>query len=112
LYAKRTTRTVGATQVSLGAQWVALAAAAYTFSNDVALALVASYSIERNTEENDVEKASTGRRIPQLTISGLYPWTDKWRLQGGIFATPPISHFGKNTPATFGFVLGIVRSWS
>jgi hypothetical protein len=112
LYAKRTTRTVAASKVSLGAQWTALAAAAYTFSNDVALALVASYSFEGSTEQDGVEKDDSNRRIPQLTISALYPWSDLWRLQGGIFATPPISQLGKNTPASLGLVLGVVRSWS
>jgi hypothetical protein len=38
LYAKRTPRTVGAGKITLGAQWTVLAAAAYTFSNDEALA--------------------------------------------------------------------------
>jgi hypothetical protein len=112
LFAKRTTRTVGSAKVSLGAQWVAMAAAAYTFSNDMALAVVASYSIERNTEADGVEVPSSGRRIPQLTIAGLYPWSDAWRLQGSLFATPPISDLGKNTPASVGLLLAIVRTWS
>jgi hypothetical protein len=98
--------------VSLGGQWTAMAAAAYTFSNDAALALVAAYSYEGNTEADGVENPTSSRRIPLLTIAGLYPWSDQWRLQGGIFATPPISKLGKNTPASMGVVLAVVRSWS
>jgi hypothetical protein len=112
LYAKRTTRTVGPVSVSLGAQWMAMAAAAYTFSNDAALALVAAYSFEGNTEADGVETPRSGRRIPQLTIAGLYPWSDHWRLQGALFGAPAISQLGKNTPASFGLLLGVVRSWS
>jgi hypothetical protein len=112
LYAKRTTRTVGTASVSLGAQWSAMAAAAYTFSNDAALAIVAAYSFEGNTEADGVESPESSRRIPQLTIAGLYPWSDHWRLQGAVFAAPPVSQLGKNTPASLGMLLGVVRSWS
>ncbi len=112
LYAKRTSRTVGPSSVSLAAQWSVLAAAAYTFSNDIALALVASYSYEGETVSDGRPEASSSRRIPQLTIAGLYPLSDAWRLQGSLFGTPPISQIGKNTPANFGFVLGIVHTWS
>jgi hypothetical protein len=112
LYAKPTARTIGGIHVSLGSQWSVLAAAAYTFSNDAALALVASYAVQGNTEENGAEMAGTTRRIPQLSLSGLYPLTDRWRLQGGVFLTPPISQLGRNTAANVGLIFALVRSWS
>jgi hypothetical protein len=112
LYAKRTPRTVGNTKVSLGAQWTVLAAAAYTFANDAAAAFVLSYAVEGNTDVDGVEQPMTLRRIPQLTLSGVYPFSDRLHLQGGIFATPPVSKFGQNTPAQWGVVFAIVRSWS
>ena len=112
LYSKRTPRTIGGTKVTLGAQWTVLAGAAYTFSNDAALALVASYSAEGNTEADGIEVPMSSRRIPLLTLAGLYPLNDPWRLQGGVFATPPLSSLGRNTPANLGLVLALVRSWS
>jgi hypothetical protein len=106
LYAKRTSRTVQGMTTSLGAQWSVLAAAAYTFPNDAAIALVASYAVQ-------VDNApALGRKIPLLTLSGLYPLSDRWRLQGGYFFTPPVSHVGRNAGAETGVVFGVVRSWS
>jgi hypothetical protein len=112
LVAKRTARSVAGTRISLGAQWTALAAAAYTFSNDMALALVVTYSVEGDTEADGVEIPKSGRRIPQLTLSGFYPLSDKWKLQGGLFAAPPASKIGQNTPANVGVMMAVVRSWS
>jgi hypothetical protein len=111
LYARRTTRTVGPAKISLGAQWMLIAAGAYTFANDAALALVLSYSVEGNTEADGVERSMSSRRIPELALAGLYPLSDKWRLRGGLFATPPVSDLGRNTPASIGVALGVVRTW-
>jgi hypothetical protein len=112
LYSKPTARTVFGMKVSLASQWTALAAIAYTFSNDAALALVASYAVQGNTVADGVERAGTARRIPQFTLSGLYPLTDAWRVQGGLFVTPPFSQFGRNTPSNLGFVFTLMRTWS
>jgi hypothetical protein len=106
LYAKRTSRTVRGMTTSLGAEWTMLGAAAYTFPNDAAVALLASYAIQVDNV------GALGRRIPLLTLSGLYPLTDQWRLLGGIFFTPPISQLGRNTPANVGLVFTAIRSWS
>jgi hypothetical protein len=112
LYAKRTSRTVGNRRVSLGAAWTALASAAYTFPNDAAAALLISYAVEGNTDVDGVELPTTLRRMPQLTLAGIYPFSDRLRLQGGVFIVPPVSQLGRNTTAQWGLVLGIVRSWS
>ncbi len=112
LYAKRTSRTVGNATVSLGAQWTVLASAAYTFPSDAALAFVVSYAVEGNTDVDGVELPATQRRIPQLTLAGVYPYSDRLRLQGGIFAMPPVSQLGRNTLASWGLIAALVRSWS
>lgn len=111
LVAKRASRTVGPVTTSLAAQWTLLAATAYTFPNDAAVALIASYAVEGSPEVNGVTRDAT-RRMPIFGAAGLYPFTDAWRLQGGLFLTPPISQLGRNTPARLEMVLSILRSWS
>ena len=115
LVAKRTSRTVGPITTSLAAQWTMLAATAYTFPNDAATALILSYAVEGSPEidpeVNGVTRDAT-RRVPLLGAAGLYPFTDAWRLQGGLFLTPPISQLGRNTPARMELVLSVLRSWS
>jgi hypothetical protein len=111
LVAKRSTRTVGPVTTSLAAQWTLLAATAYTFPNDAAAALLVSYTVEGNPEVNGVTREAT-RRVPIFGAAGIYPLTDAWRLQGGLFLTPPISQLGQNTPATVELVFSLLRSWS
>jgi hypothetical protein len=111
LVAKRATRTVGSVTTSLAAQWTLLASTAYTFPNDAAVAVIASYAVEGSPEINGVTRDAT-RRMPLFGMVGLYPFTDAWRLQGGLFLTPPISSLGRNTPAQLEFVLAVLHSWS
>ena len=111
LVAKRATRTVGPVTTSLAAQWTLLAATAYTFPNDAALAAIISYAVEGDPEVNGV-RADATRRMPLFGLAGVYPIDDRWRLQGGVYATPPLSHLGRNTPAQVELVLTILRTWS
>ncbi len=111
LVAKRASRTVRSVTTSLAAQWTLLAATAYTFPNDAALALLLSYTVEGDPEVNGVTWDAT-RRTPLFGAAGIYPFTDAWRLQGGFFLTPPISQLGRNTPARMELVLSLLRSWS
>jgi hypothetical protein len=115
LVAKRGSRTVGPVTTSLAAQWTLLASAAYTFPNDAAVAGIVSYAVEGSPEVSpDVSSGTLDatRRMPLLGMVGLYPFTDAWRLQGGLFLNPPISSLGQNTPAQLQFVLVVLRSWS
>jgi hypothetical protein len=111
LVAKRTTRTVRQTTTSLAAQWTVLASAAYTFPNDAAAALIASYAVEGNPLINGVEQ-DVSRRVPLFGAAGIYPFSDTFRLQGGLFFSPPISQLGRNTPSNVELVLSLLRSWS
>jgi hypothetical protein len=115
LVAKRASRTVGTVTTSLAAQWTVLASAAYTFPNDSAAAVLVSYAVEGPPEVTPPINGApldVTRRMPLLGLVGLHPFTDAWRLQGGLFLTPPISSFGRATTAQLEFVLALLRSWS
>ncbi len=93
LVAQRTARTVGsgasAVSETLGVQWTVLIAAAYTFENDAALALSASEVIEGDATIDGADSPNSGRRLPTITLSGLVPLTDAFRLQGSILRQSP-----------------------
>ena len=118
LVAKRASRTVdtgvGPVTTSLAARWTLLASTAYTFPNDAAVAVLASYAVEGSPEVTPevIGPPLATRRLPLFGLVGLHPITDAWRLQGGFFLTPPISSFGRATTAQLEFVLALLRSWS
>ena len=112
--AKRAARTVhAATDVhsALATQWTALVAGAYSFPNDAAVALVASLTAEGNPTIDGVEAEGNARRIVALSVAGLYPLSDHWKLLGSLFIDPPIAPLGRNSPATTGLTATVVRSW-
>lgn len=117
IVAKRTSRTVAGTggapdiTSTLGTQWTALAAVAYSLPNDFAIAASASYTGEGNAEINGAEVPSSARRVPILGISGVAPVTEHFRLQGGFTANPPIPSLGKNQPATVGLSVTALYAW-
>jgi hypothetical protein len=115
IVAQRTARTVGSVpnQVHerLGSQWTWLVAVAYTFPSEVAVAASASYLIEGDATINGVDSAGTGHRLPTLTLSGVVPLSDAWRLQGGISDNVPTASWGLNQPAALGLFVTGVRSW-
>jgi hypothetical protein len=110
--AKRTTRKVQGIESTLATQWTFLAASAYTFPSDAALALVLSYAVEGDATVDGAPYPGTGRRIPTMTFTGLLPIDDRWRILGSVFTAPAIHGLGRNDPAQSGLSLGIVRSWS
>jgi hypothetical protein len=111
LVAKRATRTAPGIETTLDTQFTALAAAAYSFPNDAALALLVSFSGEGDATVNGMSKPGSSRRIFLLSASGLWPVSDHWRLQGALFLNPPVPSLGVNVLATAGFSYAIVRSW-
>lgn len=109
IVAKRTSR-FGET---LGTQLSLLAAGAYSFSNDAALSLSVSYAFEGDTTaDGGADVPDSAKHLTTVTLSGLWPLDDKWRLLGGLFVEPPISGFGRNQPTISGLTLTIIRSWS
>lgn len=111
LLAARTTRSVQGIRETLGLQFTGLAAAAYAFGNDAGIALLASYAVEGSATINGAEDPATARRVLQVALAGVYPLTDRWRLQGSMFFNPPLSGFGRNQPSLAGTSLAVVRSW-
>ena len=111
LVARRASRTVGTVTTLLAPQWTLLASTAYTFPNDAALAFILSYTVEGNPEVNGATRDFT-RRTPLLGAAGVYPLSDAWRMQGGLYLAPPVSQLGRNTPAIIEMVLSLIRSWS
>jgi hypothetical protein len=107
--AKRTSR-FGQT---LGTQVTLLAAGAYTFDNDAAVALSASYALEGEaTNADGTSVPESSRRLTTLSLSVLWPMGDVWRLFGGLYVEPPVSGFGSNQSSVSGLTLTVIRSWS
>ena len=98
---------------TLGTQVTLLAAGAYTFPNDMALAVSLSYAFEGDATASDGSSVPlSARHVTTTTLSGLWPLTDSWRLLGGIYFNPPVDSLGSNQPATEGLSLTLLRSWS
>jgi hypothetical protein len=88
-----------------------LAALAYTFSNEAALALVTKYTTESETKFQNGYITDSNRNVFLVSLAGLWPINDNWRLQASLFANPPVNHGGKNSPSQAGVTLGTVYSW-
>jgi hypothetical protein len=98
---------------TLGTQFTFLVAGAYTFPNDVAVALSASYAFEGDaTTGAGADVPGSSKRLTTMTLSGLWPFAEAWRLLGGIFVEPPVSSVGSNQPSSSGLTLTVIRSWS
>jgi hypothetical protein len=109
IVAKRTAR-FGQT---LGTQVTLLAAGAYTFPNDMALALSASYAFEGDATDSQGHGVPfSSKRLTTVNLSLLWPIEDSWRLLGGVFVEPPLSDVGSNQPSASGLTLTLIRSWS
>ena len=111
IVAKRTARTVNGLSTTLGTQWTALVAVAYSLPKDCAVAVSASYTGEGNAEVGGVESSRSSRRIPILGVSGVVPLSDHFRFQGGFSGNPPIVDVGKNQTATLGFSITGLYAW-
>jgi len=97
----------------LAPQGTLLAAAAYTLPSDAALALSAAYTFEGSALLQDgTPVASSSKRVTVVTLSGLWPVTDTWRLLGGVYLDPPVGGLGSNQPTVGGLTLTVIRSWS
>jgi hypothetical protein len=97
----------------LGTQVTFLAAGAYTFPNDMAVALSASYAFEGDASaSNGSAVPMSSRRLTVITGSWLWQVTDAWRVLGGLFIEPPFDGPGSNQPASSGLTLTVIRSWS
>jgi hypothetical protein len=96
----------------LAPQVTLLAAGAYTLPNDAAIALSASVAFEGDATAGGAPVPDSAKRLTTVTLSGLYPLTDAWRVLGGLYLEPPLSQFGSNQPASTGLTFTVIRSWS
>ena len=96
----------------LAPQLTLLASGAYTFPDDAAIALSASYAFEGAATSNGAAVPDSAKRLTTVTLSALYPVTDAWRLLGGLYLDPPLSQLGSNQPALAGITFTVIRSWS
>ena len=97
---------------TLAPQGTLLLAGAYTFPNDAALALAASYAFQRDATGSDGKPVpSSSTRLATITLSALYPFASGWRLLGGLSLDPPIDALGYNKPAHAGLFITVIRSW-
>ncbi|AKV04201.1 hypothetical protein AKJ09_10864 [Labilithrix luteola] len=111
IVAKRASRIVQGVDTTLGTQWTALAAVAYTFPGDYAAALSASYTVEGYAELNGEIDRKSPRRVPLVALSGVVPFTDHFRVQGALNVNPPLSELGKNQLATIGLAATAIYAW-
>lgn len=95
----------------LAPQWTALAAVAYVFPSEAAVALSSSFASEGNATIDSAEVARSGHRLTTVTLGGLVPLTDTWRMQGALFVNPPISGTSLNQTGLGGLTFTMVRSW-
>jgi hypothetical protein len=112
LVAKRTARSVQGVDETLGTQLTALGAVGYTFWNEAAFALVASYTLEDRAVINGGTVPASARHMTLLSVAGLLPVSDAWRVQGSVFLNPPILSLGHNLPALGGITFAVVHSWT
>ena len=111
LVAKRLARDVRGLEETLGAQWTLIAAGAYAFDSEIALAASVAYSLEGDASIDGIEQPRTGRRLMTLTASTVVPLSDAIRLQGAVFLSPPGSSLGANQSALAGVSLMAVYAW-
>lgn len=112
IVAKRTPREVQGVRSTLGTQVTALAALAYAFDGDAALAGVVSYTFEGDATVSGTSVPDSGRRQLRVSGAGSYPLSDRLRLQGSLFFDPPIVHVDQNQITTFGLTFAALFSWS
>lgn len=111
LIALRTQREVNGLTSQLGPQLTAIAAVGYTFENDAALVVSASYAGETDAFINGARVANSGRAATTIGLTGTLPLGEAWRLQGGLTCVLPISGLGQNQTAGPGLTVTLIRAW-
>lgn len=111
LVALRTQRQVNGLTSQLGPQFTALAAVGYTFDNDAALVLSASYAAETDAFINSARVARSGRAATTLGVTGTLPLGEAWRLQGGVTWVLPVPALGQNQTSGPGLTVTLIRAW-
>jgi len=111
IVAKRWPRDADGVEQELGTEWTFVAAGAYTFASEVALAATASYAIEGDASIDGADQPDSSRRLMTATASAVLPLSDHARLQATAFVTPPISSLGANQTALTGLSFVFIYAW-
>ena len=83
----------------LAPQVTLLGAAAYTLPSDLAFAFSAAYAFEGDARASDgTVVPDSSKRSTVLTLSGLWPVTDTWRVLGGLYLYPPSAPWAATSP--------------
>jgi hypothetical protein len=111
LVAKRLNRRSNGVDSELGTQFTGIVAVGYSFPGELAAALVGTYSFEGNASVAGSEVADTAKR--QLRLAGAIgaTLTDTVRMQGSLFVDPPLAGVGRNSIASSGLTLTLIRSF-
>lgn len=110
--AKRTADIGGISESeTLAPQFVTLVGAAYTLANDASVALFGSYTLEGTASLDGAPAPDSPRRVALVSISGSYPVSDRFRVQGSLFLNPPISGMGLDQTAATGVTLTFLWGW-
>jgi hypothetical protein len=96
---------------TLGTQFTFLGAGAYTFDNDMAVALSLSYAFEGDGTIDGVDAQGSSKAVTVVAASGLFPIGDSYRLLAGVFLDPPVGALGSNQPTQIGATFTAIRSW-
>jgi hypothetical protein len=111
LASRRGTRRVAGLESTLATRLSALASAAYTFDSDAALALSIAYAAEGAATIDGAEAAGSQQASTTVALAALLPFSDRLRLQGSLFASPPVDGLGRNFPASTGLTLALFMTW-
>jgi hypothetical protein len=95
---------------TLGTQVTLLAAGAYTFDNDDALALSIAYAVEGDASGAQV--VDSANSFTTVSLTALWPVGDTWRILTGLYTNPPLAPFGVNHPTSAGITYTLVRTWA
>jgi hypothetical protein len=112
LVALRASRSVQGIDDALAPQWTGIGAVAYSFENGASLGISVAYSAEADSSINGKSAPGTARRRTWMTLSGLWPLSDKLRLQGNLLWDPPISSLGKNQTQNIGIGAAVIYSFT
>jgi len=95
----------------LAPQVTLLAAGAYSFDAAV-VALSVSYTFEAEATASDgTSVPASSRRLTAITLGGLLPLGERWRVAASLFLDPPVDALGSNQPASAGLTTALIRSF-
>ena len=92
-------------------QWTVLAIGGYVFENEAAVALYVNFLDRGDDAINGMNQPGTVLRLTTAGLTGIWPLTADWRLQGTVFSDLPIDSFGRNEQAGAGGTVTLVRAW-